>query len=518
MIEFWDAIWSILVELSVWLFVGAFVSVLMYRYLPDTFIKGKMQGYGGVLRSVILGVPLPLCSCGVIPAGISLKKNGASSGSAVGFLISTPQTGVDSVLVSSAFLGWPFAIFKVFAAAIMGIIGGFLVEGFEQDTKKQIANVSESPEKDKTWKDSWDHGVQLIRGIWKWLIVGIVLSAMLDVWVPDSFLSSVGTGFISSLAALLISIPLYVCATASVPIAASLVAAGFPPAAALVFLVAGPATNVATIGAIFSAFGKRTTIIYVSTVVIGSLILGSLFSFVIPIANVASPHVHHEWWMEIFAVALVGLLLFFAYEEFQQKRQLQHMQHIIAKNKEKNKEKNQEKNDQQELENQEQENQEQENQEQENQEKSISENTSAVLDMSSTVHEHAELQELQLQGIHCGGCVSKITKDLNEHFRFEQISIDREQEVLFFAGNVDVQAMKERIRSLGFGVYEIKTLRIEGLHCGGCVSKLKKSFEGTVGIDEVVVSLQDHTAICKTVLSDQELEEVVHNAGFSLLH
>ena len=135
--EFFTAFWSVLVDLSVWLFIGAAVSIFMYKYLPENFIRGKLQGYNGIFRSVLLGVPLPLCSCGVIPAGISLKKNGASSGSAVGFLISTPQTGVDSILVSSAFLGWPFALFKVFAAIIMGFLGGGFVEFLEEATEDE---------------------------------------------------------------------------------------------------------------------------------------------------------------------------------------------------------------------------------------------------------------------------------------------------------------------------------------------------------------------------------------------
>ena len=124
---------------------------------------------------------------------------------------------------------------------------------------------------------------------------------------------ALGSGFVASLTALVISVPLYVCATASVPIAASLVAGGFPPAAALVFLVRqGPQQIIATIGAILSTFGKRTTVIYVGTVVLGSLILGSLFSFLsFLLQTVSSTHMHHAWWMELSAVALVGMLLYF---------------------------------------------------------------------------------------------------------------------------------------------------------------------------------------------------------------
>ena len=469
--EFLTAFWSVLVELSVWLFVGAVVSVLMYKYLPENFVRGKLQGYNGVFRSVLLGVPLPLCSCGVIPAGISLKKNGASSGSAVGFLISTPQTGVDSILVSSAFLGWPFALFKVFAAVVMGVLGGSFVEVLEEPTEEEQFHAK-TEKKSKTWKDAFEHGIQLIRGIWKWLIVGIALSAILDVWVPDELLMALGSGFVASLTALAISVPLYVCATASVPIAASLVAGGFPPAAALVFLVAGPATNVATIGAILSTFGKRTTVIYVGTVVLGSLILGSLFSFVVPVTEVSSTHMHHAWWMELSAVALVGMLLYFAYEEFTQMQQLRHLKKIQG---------------------------------------------DAGLEDVDRNTGHAKVHQLQLQGIHCGSCVAKITKELNHRFSLNEVSVDKESEMLHFTGQVYLGDVTSTIRELGFGVYETKTLEVEGLHCGSCVSKLTQALQKTSGVDSAFVLLDERTATVNSMLLEKELENVIEEAGFSIV-
>jgi len=469
--EFLTAFWSVLVELSVWLFVGAVVSVFMYKYLPENFVRGKLQGYNGVFRSVLLGVPLPLCSCGVIPAGISLKKNGASSGSAVGFLISTPQTGVDSILVSSAFLGWPFALFKVFVAVVMGVLGGSFVEILEKPSEGEQFH-EKTEKKSKTWKDALEHGIQLIRGIWKWLIVGIALSAILDVWVPDELLMALGSGFVASLTALAISVPLYVCATASVPIAASLVAGGFPPAAALVFLVAGPATNVATIGAILSTFGKRTTIIYVGTVVFGSLILGSLFSFVVPVTEVSSTHMHHTWWMELSAIALVGMLLYFAHEEFVQMQQLRHLKKMQG---------------------------------------------DAVLEDVDRNTGRVKVHQLQLQGIHCGSCVAKITKELNHRFSLNEVSVDKESEILHFTGQVDLGDVTSTIRELGFGVYETKTLEVEGLHCGSCVSKLTQALQKTSGVDSAFVLLDERTATVNSMLLEKELENVIEEAGFSIV-
>jgi uncharacterized membrane protein YraQ (UPF0718 family) len=119
-------IWNVWVELAPWLLLGALVSGVIHVFLPTDFVRRHLTGRGSIAKAVALGVPLPLCSCGVIPAGLGLKKDGASDGAAVGFLISTPQTGVDSVLVAAAFLGWPFALFKVVAATITGMTGGLL--------------------------------------------------------------------------------------------------------------------------------------------------------------------------------------------------------------------------------------------------------------------------------------------------------------------------------------------------------------------------------------------------------
>ena len=118
MTSFLQATWSVLAELAPWLLFGALLAALLHVLLPRNLIRRQLSGYGGAVKAVVLGVPLPLCSCGVIPAGIGLKRTGASNGSAMGFLISTPQTGVDSILVSATFLGWPFALFKVAAAAV----------------------------------------------------------------------------------------------------------------------------------------------------------------------------------------------------------------------------------------------------------------------------------------------------------------------------------------------------------------------------------------------------------------
>lgn len=301
-----------MLELAPWLLLGAAVAGLLHVVLPSGFVQRNLQGRGGIFKAVALGVPLPLCSCGVIPAGLGLKKDGASDGASVAFLISTPQTGVDSVLVSASMLGWPFALFKVLSAALLGVIGG-LLSGPGQASAAP-ARVEEKPR--PTWRAGVAHGVEMLRSIWGWLAFGVVASAAITVLVPTGSLASMnaGGGLIAMGAVLAISVPLYVCATASVPIAAALVAGGFPPGAALVFLIAGPATNVATLGAVYGAFGKRIVAVYLGTIIIGSVVLGSAFDFLLE-GSVVEAHVHGSSPVAAAcAIALALAMAFFAVE------------------------------------------------------------------------------------------------------------------------------------------------------------------------------------------------------------
>jgi uncharacterized membrane protein YraQ (UPF0718 family)/copper chaperone CopZ len=315
------AIWEILLQLSPWLLLGTVIAAVLHVVLPRDMIRSQFQGWGGVAKAVLLGVPMPLCSCGVIPAGLGLKKDGASDGAAVGFLISTPQTGVDSILVSASFLGWPFALFKVASAAITGLAGGWWTEAAARPAEIAAASprVAAAGSANKA-REMWVHGIDILRSIWRWLLFGIVVSAAIEVLVPDQALAALGRfgSFGAGVAALVIALPLYVCATASVPIAAALVGAGMPAGAALVFLMAGPASNVATIGAVYRGLGSRALAIYLTTIVVGSLGLGMLFDGLIgsDTARAAMSHQHAEsWWGVASAIVLVGLLLWFTVED-----------------------------------------------------------------------------------------------------------------------------------------------------------------------------------------------------------
>jgi uncharacterized membrane protein YraQ (UPF0718 family)/copper chaperone CopZ len=318
----WQMTWNLFCEVSPWMLLGMAFTGLLHGLLPAGLVQRQLEGVSGVLKAVGLGIPMPLCSCGVIPAGIGLKRDGASDGAAVGFLVSTPQTGVDSILVSAAFLGWPFAIFKVFGALVTGLAAGILTHRYG-GPRRSIGGddgLAAAGTGNRSLRGMVDHAMQVLRTIWGWLVVGILVSAAIQIWVPTEqiagWVTTMGAGAI--LAVLLLSVPLYVCATASVPIAAALVHAGVPTGAALVFLMAGPATNVATIGAVRQAFGSRVLGIYLSTIVLGSVALGLAFDFVLGtgfLPESAGSHHHTPWWGQASAVLIGALMVWFAAED-----------------------------------------------------------------------------------------------------------------------------------------------------------------------------------------------------------
>ncbi|OPL18920.1 MAG: hypothetical protein AVO35_03035 [Candidatus Aegiribacteria sp. MLS_C] len=249
------------------------------------------------IKASLIGVPLPLCSCGVLPAAMSLKRDGASRGAVTSFLISTPQTGVDSVAVTWGLLGLPVALAKVVAAFAAGVIGGTLADRFGRPAETD-AGPAGCAERDEGHFLSrmWDYSVRTIfRDIYGWVAAGIMVSALMTMILEPGQLAGdpILRGPAGLLAALVLGIPLYVCSVASVPIAAGLVYAGFPVGSSLVFLMAGPATNAATMGAVRKTLGSRVFLIYVLTVVIVSLAVGLLLNSIQLPSAATSAHSSH---------------------------------------------------------------------------------------------------------------------------------------------------------------------------------------------------------------------------------
>ncbi len=276
-------------DVSFFLLAGFLLAGVLHAYFSTSVIDKYLGGKGirSVVNAALLGVPLPLCSCGVIPAGVSLYKNGASKASAVSFLISTPQTGIDSMLVTYSMLGLPFALLRPLIAFVTGIIGGMFTNMFERSSapvnQPSTACAAENRKENRIKLIFRYAFVDLLQDILLWLVIGLLAAALLSVIIPDDFFTDYFSNrFVTMLFVLLLSVPLYVCASSSVPLAAVLMLKGLYPGAALVLLMAGPATNIATLLVLRNTFGVRTMLIYLFTIIAGSMLFGLAIDHLLP--------------------------------------------------------------------------------------------------------------------------------------------------------------------------------------------------------------------------------------------
>jgi len=287
--------YELLIEMAPWLLIGFFFAGLIYVFLPKERVTRHLgkANIMSVFKAALIGIPLPLCSCGVIPVVTSLRKQGASKGACLSFLTSTPTSGIDSILATYSLLGLVFAIYRVIASFITGLVSGFMANVFDKGSiveKVEIGEVCNICDDDTlhthTFADriktmfSYGFG-ELIEDTGKWIIVGILIGGLIMYFIPEGFIQNyLGAGFLSMLVMLAVGIPLYVCATGSIPIAAALMLKGLSPGGALVFLIAGPATNAVTITVISKYIGKKITVLYLLSIAVTSVLLGLLLNAV----------------------------------------------------------------------------------------------------------------------------------------------------------------------------------------------------------------------------------------------
>ncbi len=315
--------WNTVADMSPYLLFGFFVagllSVLVSGQLVETHLGGR--GFRPLFKSSVFGVPLPLCSCGVIPVSMSLHRHGASKGSTIAFLLSTPQTGVDSIVVTYSLLGPVFAVFRPLAALATGLIGGMAVDVFDHDketlkkaSKKCSDDCCGNPQETGKIRKGFEYGfITLPRDIGRAMLIGILIAALISAVVPDDFFAAkLGTGIFAMLIMMILGIPVYVCATASIPVAAALMMKGLTPGAAIVFLMTGPATNAASFATLWKTLGGKTAVIYLVSVAGCALASGLLldyFYFTPGMTNV----VHRGWMLpdaarHISAVVLLAIV------------------------------------------------------------------------------------------------------------------------------------------------------------------------------------------------------------------
>ena len=290
-----DAAWGILYDAGFYVVFGMQAAGLIHLFISRDWLVKHLggRGFGPVLKAALLGAPMPLCSCSVLPAACALRSKGAGRGATVSFLISTPETGIDSIAMTWALIGPLMAIVRPIAAVATGMVAGFFetLRDRREPPPQQAwplcticnSNDCEHVAKPTRWSRFWtfvlcDIGDDLGPS----LALGLLAAGVLGVLIPDNFFERyVGSPWISMLVMLAVGLPMYVCATASTPLAAVLVAKGLSPGAALVFLLVGPATNIATILVVSRMLGKASAALYVGTIAVMSLVCGAVLDLTV---------------------------------------------------------------------------------------------------------------------------------------------------------------------------------------------------------------------------------------------
>ncbi|MBI5017915.1 MAG: SO_0444 family Cu/Zn efflux transporter [Deltaproteobacteria bacterium] len=296
------ATWQTLADASPYLLFGFLVAGIVQAFVSADLVARHL-GRGWVsspIKAALFGIPLPLCSCGVLPAAMNLRKKGASRGAVLAFLVSTPETGADSIVLSFALLGPVLALFRPLAAFVTAVAAGVwenLVGG--EDGAAEAAPhgcgcgadeaTATAPVAARLRAGLRFAFGDLLGDLAPWLGVGFVVAGVITASLPEGFLAGpLGTGPLSYLVMLAAGVPLYLCATASTPIAAALLVKGLSPGAALVFLLAGPATNAATVTALSGALGWRTTLRYLAAISLVSVGMGALLDALFPLSGRAA--------------------------------------------------------------------------------------------------------------------------------------------------------------------------------------------------------------------------------------
>lgn len=281
---FFRSFLDIINEMSPYLLLGFLIAGILHVFVPRKFYRKYLSKDNklSVLYAALIGIPLPLCSCGVIPTAIGLKNEKASNGAVASFLIATPQTGIDSILATFSLMGLGFAIIRPTAALVTGVCGGLLInrllkEKTIEDNTDYSCQIEKGNKIVRVFKYAY---IDMIQNIGARLLVGLLLAALINIAIPDEFFLSFGNyPLLQMLVILLIAIPMYICSTGSIPIAAALIMKGLSPGAALVMLMAGPAVNMASILVVKKSLGSKFTWIYVLTIVVGAIIFGYIVNF-----------------------------------------------------------------------------------------------------------------------------------------------------------------------------------------------------------------------------------------------
>lgn len=316
---------ELLNEMTPYLLFGFLIAGILHEFVPRKIYTNKLSGknFRSIFWAAMFGIPLPLCSCGVIPTAASIRREGASKGATVSFLISTPQTGVDSIMATASLLGIPFAIIRPLVALVTALAGGWAVNRWCDDDPVESRTPEHKEEKKSFWQKcigTLQYGfINMLQDIGKWIVIGLAIAAIITIAVPEGFFAQFNDyPILSMLIILALSIPMYLCATGSIPIAAALMLKGLSPGAALVLLMAGPATNMAAILVINKVLGSKSLFMYLLSIITGAIGFGLVIDYALPAEWFTGAIEEHSracchtgtapWWQTASSIVFIILL------------------------------------------------------------------------------------------------------------------------------------------------------------------------------------------------------------------
>ncbi len=344
MMDYINAFVSMLNGMSPYLLLGFLIAGLLHAFVPSTIYSRYLAGTGfrPVLTAALFGVPLPLCSCGVLPTAVALRRSGASRAASTSFLIATPQTGVDSIAATYSMMGLPFAVLRPVAALVTSLVGGLAVGHWERKGALDDVRDDADYEFSELPRGLWNKIVEtlkygffdMMQSIGRWLLIGLVVATLITVLLPDDFFSTYARWpLLNMFIIVLVAVPMYVCATGSIPIAAALMLKGMTPGCALVLLMAGPAANLASMFVVNNAFGRKATIVYLLSIIGGAMGFGALVDYwpglrevfvnALP-CHVMRHHMSVSWFNTVCSILLLSMIVIALGAKYRNSYQIKH--------------------------------------------------------------------------------------------------------------------------------------------------------------------------------------------------
>ncbi len=482
-----EEILHMLTMMSPYLLLGFFLAGIMHVFVPSSLFRKHMSkpNFKSVLLSTLLGIPIPLCSCGVIPTAMSLRKEGASHGAVIAFLIATPQTGVDSIMATYSMMGWPFAIVRPVAALFTALFGG-LMANISDRLHPEEAELQQKPsaEEVKTQVSFWEKVKEVFRyayfemmqDIGKWLVIGLAIAALIT-YIPDEWLLAFkGNTALSVLVVLLCAIPMYVCATGSIPIAIALMLKGLTPGAALVLLMAGPAVNMASMLVIRKVMGTRTLLVYLASIIFGATLFAFGIDYLFPAGFFTEGLIERgaccapsavPWYSWVFVAVFVLLLANALIHRFFVKPEKKELQAVSGET------------------------------------------------------------AFHIDGMKCNHCLANVRKAISEVAGVDFAEVDLPTGNALVRGDFKVQDVIAAVDALGFKTQVNETvsaaspavpsvLKINGMKCNHCAANARKAIEEVAGVESVTIDLAAGTATVEGKARLEDLTAAVESLGFSV--